>query len=976
MAKFRTKARAVELLGKNQIADLPTAITELWKNGYDAYGDNFHADLYCTGYEDIKNDTFCIKDDGFGMSYDDLMSKWIVLGTDSKFLKENKVKEKDRLGKEERITLGEKGIGRLSAAFLGDHMLMVTKKENEKFQSLFINWKIVQNHNAFLEDLDIPIINFSEFDELNYIYKKLLDSFSENLDLSCWGEDLHVMALKQEIKSEITKYSEIPNCIFSDTKKWFDDYKHGTVFIIFNPIEQISSIKSEGLKTDDSGNQYLYSALSGLFNPFDEKYARYVDTAIDIGPKLNIYTKEKRYNILDNKDFFTRDNLDMCEHWIKGEFDDFGQFSGQIKVDNEIIDYFWRPSRNLSETSYMKFIIEIGFMEGQSNISSLSPEQYSEYERKLDNYSGIIIYRDGFRVLPYGKHDADFLEFEYRRSKRAGTYYFSHRKMFGYIGISKLVNTQLLDKAGREGLTNNKAYREFKADLMAFFIDLAKKYYGSSTELKTIRDMRKSEEKARKAKEQLEFERRKKIEEEDKKRSQKLNDFRDELKTRTKTLTKFSEDIINYINLNRINSSDFKINDLNQVIFFSDLKQFEKVLDSFRLIIDETLPYRERDKDRINDYYEMFDDALEHIEFIKNKFMESSNIINLINTYKESYSDYCGELNRINSSLSIKIDNTAEYLKSEIFDWANNYKKKILVNPQKISETNISENEVKEAIRFLDTMKRETWSSIDKVSKKIEVLAEIAQSSSGIDVIDAYKIEYNRMQKTVAELHELAQLGISIELIDHQFNVHYGAIHSSLVQLSRRKNLTDDGDYKTLVNAFNHLEGNHKLLVPLYRSMRRTKKQISGKEILETVMKFYDDVFEESAIEVIAEVDFLNYKIESYESILQPVFVNIVNNALYWTRKSDKKIIHFKVNDDNEILVINSGERMGHSELENCFDLFYSKKPNGRGMGMYLARTNLRSVGLDIYATNEPEYNIYDGACFVIRVFMKENKNV
>lgn len=31
MAQFRTKARAVELLGKGQIADLPTAISELWK---------------------------------------------------------------------------------------------------------------------------------------------------------------------------------------------------------------------------------------------------------------------------------------------------------------------------------------------------------------------------------------------------------------------------------------------------------------------------------------------------------------------------------------------------------------------------------------------------------------------------------------------------------------------------------------------------------------------------------------------------------------------------------------------------------------------------------------------------------------------------------------------------------------------------------------------------------------------------------
>ena len=48
MANFRTKARAIDLLGKNQIADLPTAITELWKNGYDAYGDYLVARLYQT----------------------------------------------------------------------------------------------------------------------------------------------------------------------------------------------------------------------------------------------------------------------------------------------------------------------------------------------------------------------------------------------------------------------------------------------------------------------------------------------------------------------------------------------------------------------------------------------------------------------------------------------------------------------------------------------------------------------------------------------------------------------------------------------------------------------------------------------------------------------------------------------------------------------------------------------------------------
>ena len=35
---FQTRARTVDHLGREQIADTPTAISELWKNAFDAYG--------------------------------------------------------------------------------------------------------------------------------------------------------------------------------------------------------------------------------------------------------------------------------------------------------------------------------------------------------------------------------------------------------------------------------------------------------------------------------------------------------------------------------------------------------------------------------------------------------------------------------------------------------------------------------------------------------------------------------------------------------------------------------------------------------------------------------------------------------------------------------------------------------------------------------------------------------------------------
>src|SRR3954454_21964603 len=78
MAKFRTRARAVDMLGRQQIAGIPTAISELFKNAHDAYADHAEVDFY-------RNDgLFVLRDDGLGMTEAEFLDRWLVLGTESK----------------------------------------------------------------------------------------------------------------------------------------------------------------------------------------------------------------------------------------------------------------------------------------------------------------------------------------------------------------------------------------------------------------------------------------------------------------------------------------------------------------------------------------------------------------------------------------------------------------------------------------------------------------------------------------------------------------------------------------------------------------------------------------------------------------------------------------------------------------------------------------------------------------------------
>lgn len=69
---------------------------------------------------------------------------------------------------------------------------------------------------------------------------------------------------------------------------------------------------------------------------------------------------------------------------------------------------------------------------------------------------------------------------------------------------------------------------------------------------------------------------------------------------------------------------------------------------------------------------------------------------------------------------------------------------------------------------------------------------------------------------------------------------------------------------------------------------------------------------------------------------------------------------------------MNSGEKIDSVYLDKIFTLFFTRKPGGRGIGLFLAKVNLNSIGYDIFATNDKKLNRFNGACFVIGKIKKE----
>ena len=123
MATFKTRARTIDMLGRQQIAGIPTAISELFKNAHDAYADRVEIDYY------RSDGLFVLRDDGIGMTADDFMDRWLTIGTESKF--DPAKRPPQAAGKDVRPMLGEKGIGRLAIATIGSQLLVLTRAMNQ-----------------------------------------------------------------------------------------------------------------------------------------------------------------------------------------------------------------------------------------------------------------------------------------------------------------------------------------------------------------------------------------------------------------------------------------------------------------------------------------------------------------------------------------------------------------------------------------------------------------------------------------------------------------------------------------------------------------------------------------------------------------------------------------------------------------------------------------------------------------------------
>jgi signal transduction histidine kinase len=222
------------------------------------------------------------------------------------------------------------------------------------------------------------------------------------------------------------------------------------------------------------------------------------------------------------------------------------------------------------------------------------------------------------------------------------------------------------------------------------------------------------------------------------------------------------------------------------------------------------------------------------------------------------------------------------------------------------------------------------------------------------------------LREELSRINQLAQLGITVEILGHELKSYDQMIRSGLNVLEKR-----NIEPRATQNIRTGLEGLAKhldFLSPLKLSGQRTQRYISGTEIKEYLQEFFAKTLDRENISLEASDEFESFKVFEQPARILPVFINLVNNSIYWlaTGKSDNRRIALGVRE-GLIVVSDNGPGVDDVDIQQLFRLFFTRRiGGGNGIGLYLCRMNLAAGGHHIRYAEAKEQKVLEGANFVI----------
>lgn len=424
---FNVDAFTARLIGRENVAKLDGAILELVKNSYDADAS------ICILYFEKSTNTFYLMDNGCGMEYNTIISNWMTIGYSSK-------KSNYKLASG-RIQTGAKGIGRFALDRIADMCTMLSKSGDSSIL-WNVDWrdfnigKKITDVGAEIQDTNE---NFNDF--IKNIKNQNLKVFVEQ-KFKNTGTIFKLSLLHDEWDETLT--SQIKKGLTTLIPPQLANFK----LYVFT---EINDLKDAYINIDDGFHSYDYK-INFSVNEIGNVNIKIYRNEFDFGKKLDEIIKTTSLTEKDKEYFLGKPiekNVKISDTVSGLTIDRIGPFNGTF--------YF-------NKLSMTKADREIYFYKDITGCKDLR-----------STFGGIKIYRDNFRVRPYGEPNttaSDWLMLSARNrrslaapSSKTGAWRVSAEQMMGAVHISRL-NINLPDQSNREGIVETKEFGLFREFLI------------------------------------------------------------------------------------------------------------------------------------------------------------------------------------------------------------------------------------------------------------------------------------------------------------------------------------------------------------------------------------------------------------------------------------------------------------------------------------------------------------------------------
>lgn len=244
--------------------------------------------------------------------------------------------------------------------------------------------------------------------------------------------------------------------ITSEIKNVAKSKKQGTLLVIENLRDEWS----------DAMIKRAYRYTSDLLQPFPLSKKRIENDSNRDDPGFKSYYyrkyKDKIEPIIDDNEAFFKHALAEIEGWIADDGQGFWSLkSVRLNFDRET--FLIGKERN-NEKSKFSFVRKIHFKCYYFIYdSNLLPPKTSSFIRSVANEAGgIRLYRNGFRVLPYGEKGNDWIGLDESTRRRAIIVPHQNISFFGFVEVDDEDGDLFQETASREGLIENSALEELK----------------------------------------------------------------------------------------------------------------------------------------------------------------------------------------------------------------------------------------------------------------------------------------------------------------------------------------------------------------------------------------------------------------------------------------------------------------------------------------------------------------------------------